>query len=54
MAGACHRRAARLRLAVQAPAIWAAGIRRNSKAHGNGRSPLNRLAIRLYLPCGGI
>ena len=43
-----NKRAARLRLAVQAPAIWADGIGRNSNAHGNGRSPLNRLAIR---PC---
>ena len=41
-----NKRAARLRLAVQAPAI---GNRRNKaklKAHGNGRPPLNRLAIR--------
>ena len=44
--GCLNKRAARLRLAVQAPAIWADGIRRNSKAHGNGRPPLNRLAIR--------
>ena len=26
--------------------------KRNSKAHGNGRSPLNRLAIRPYALCG--
>ena len=28
--------------------------KRNSKAHGNGRSPLNLLAIRPYSPCGSI
>ena len=33
-------------------ALWR--NKRNSKAHGNRRSPLNRLAIRPYTPCGGI
>ena len=40
--GCLNKRAARLRLAVQAPATNKT-TKRNSKAHGNGRSPLKRV-----------